>query len=50
MIRSKGKNKLYDEKGVFGHVCRHDVPQAFLDIKHGESYYSILPHHFGILH
>ena len=50
MIRSKGKNKLYDEKGVFGRVCRHDVPQGFLDIKHGERYYSVLPHHFGILH
>lgn len=22
MIRSKGKKKLYDEKGVFGRVCR----------------------------
>ena len=42
MIQSKGKNKLYDEKGLFGRVCRHDVPQGFLDIKHGERYYSIL--------
>jgi hypothetical protein len=36
MIRSKGKNKLYDEKGVFGRVCRHDYPKGFIDIKHGE--------------
>ncbi|XP_028416359.1 uncharacterized protein LOC114540363 [Dendronephthya gigantea] len=36
MLRSKGKNKLYDEKGVFGRVCRHGFPKGFLSIKHGE--------------
>ncbi|XP_028411851.1 uncharacterized protein LOC114534588 [Dendronephthya gigantea] len=36
MLRSKGRNKLYDEKGVFGRVCRHDFPKGFLNIKHGE--------------
>jgi hypothetical protein len=36
MMRSKGKNKLYDEKGVFGRVCRHNYPKGFLDIKRGE--------------
>ncbi|XP_028416463.1 uncharacterized protein LOC114540544 [Dendronephthya gigantea] len=36
MLRSKGRNKLYDVKGVFGRVCRHDYPKAFMDIKHGE--------------
>ncbi|XP_028414296.1 uncharacterized protein LOC114537451 [Dendronephthya gigantea] len=35
-IRSKGKNKLFDEKGVFGRVCRHDFPKSLLSIKHGE--------------
>ena len=35
-IHSKGKNKLYDEKAVFGCVCRHEFPLCFLDIKHGE--------------
>ncbi|XP_027035703.1 uncharacterized protein LOC113664303, partial [Pocillopora damicornis] len=35
-IRSKGKNKLFDEKGVFGRVCRHDFPKGFHSIKHGE--------------
>ncbi|XP_028412906.1 uncharacterized protein LOC114535788 [Dendronephthya gigantea] len=35
-LRSKGKNDLFDEKGVFGRVCRHDFPKGFLNIKHGE--------------
>lgn len=35
-LRSKGKNKLFYEKGVFGRVCRHDFPKGFLNIKHGE--------------
>ncbi len=38
MIRSKGKNKLYDEKGVFGRVCRHDYPKGFIDIISKVSY------------
>ncbi|XP_046862562.1 uncharacterized protein LOC124456069 [Xenia sp. Carnegie-2017] len=36
MIRSKGRNKLFDEKGVFGGVCRHDYPKGFMNIKHGK--------------
>ncbi|XP_046861239.1 uncharacterized protein LOC124454475 isoform X2 [Xenia sp. Carnegie-2017] len=36
MIRSKVRNKLFDEKGVFGCVCRHDYPKGFMNIKHGE--------------
>ncbi|XP_068758181.1 uncharacterized protein [Montipora capricornis] len=35
-LRSKGKNRLFDEKGVFGRVCRHDFPKSLLSIKHGE--------------
>ena len=35
-LRSKGKNCLFDEKGVFGRVCRHDFPKSLLSIKHGE--------------
>jgi len=35
-LRSKGKNKLLDEKAVFGRVCRHDYPKGFLNIKYGE--------------
>ena len=42
MIQSKGKNKLYDEKGVFGRVCRHNYPKGFMDVKHGERYSVII--------
>lgn len=35
-LRSKGKNNLFDEKGVFGRVCRHDFPKSLLSIKYGE--------------
>ncbi|KAL9977943.1 hypothetical protein ACROYT_G015409 [Oculina patagonica] len=35
-MRSKGKNKFFDEKGVFGSVCRHDFLKSFISIKHGE--------------
>ena len=36
MLRSKGRNNLFDEKGVFGRVCRHEYPKGFISIKHGE--------------
>ena len=36
MLRSKGRNKLLDEKEVFGQVCRHEYPKGFISIKHGE--------------
>ena len=36
MLKSKGRNKLFDEKGVFGRVCRHEYPKGFISIKHGE--------------
>ncbi|XP_028416218.1 uncharacterized protein LOC114540132 [Dendronephthya gigantea] len=36
MLRSKGRNKLFDEKGVFGRVCRHEYPKGFINMKHGE--------------
>jgi hypothetical protein len=35
-LRSKGRNKLLDEKAIFGRVCRHDFPKGFLNIKYGE--------------
>ncbi|XP_028519375.1 uncharacterized protein LOC110253726 isoform X2 [Exaiptasia diaphana] len=35
-LRSKGKNQLFDEKGVFGRVCRHDFPKGFVNLKYGE--------------
>lgn len=37
-IRSKGKNKPFDEKGVFGRVCRHNFPKGFISIKYDEWY------------
>lgn len=41
-LRSKGKNKLFDEKGVFGRVCRHDYPKGFLNLKYGESLVNVV--------
>lgn len=38
VIHCKGKNNLFDEKAVFGCVCRHEYPLRFLDIKHGERF------------
>ncbi|XP_065071580.1 uncharacterized protein LOC135696194 isoform X2 [Rhopilema esculentum] len=35
-LRSKGKNKRYDEKAVFGRICRHGFPKGFISLKHGE--------------
>ena len=35
-FRSKGKNQLFDERGVFGRVCRHDFPKSLLNIQHCE--------------
>lgn len=35
-LRSKGKNRLFDEKGILGRVCRYDFPKSLLSIKHGE--------------
>eukprot|EP00112_Aurelia_sp_Birch-Aquarium-sp1_P024844 Seg801.5 transcript_id=Seg801.5/GoldUCD/mRNA.D3Y31 product="hypothetical protein" protein_id=Seg801.5/GoldUCD/D3Y31 len=35
-INSKGRNKKYDEKAVFGRICRHGFPKGFISLKHGE--------------
>eukprot|EP00794_Sanderia_malayensis_P005106 gene5106-5754_t len=35
-IYSKGKSSCYDIKGLIGSICRHDFPQKFIDLKHGE--------------
>jgi hypothetical protein len=37
-LRSKGRNQLFDEKGVFARVCRHDFPKSLMSIKHGERF------------
>ena len=36
-LRSKKKSSRLDETAVFGSACRHEYPQLFLNLKHGES-------------
>ncbi|KAH3793563.1 hypothetical protein DPMN_147077 [Dreissena polymorpha] len=36
VIRSKIKTKKLDITGVFGSVCKHDIPVMMLDMTHGE--------------
>lgn len=36
IIRSKKKTDKLDITGLFGSVCQHDIPQLFLNLKHGE--------------
>ncbi|XP_019643775.1 PREDICTED: uncharacterized protein LOC109484857 [Branchiostoma belcheri] len=35
-LRSQAKQKKLDIQGVFGSVCRHEVPRRFLNMTHGE--------------
>ncbi|CAG2250603.1 unnamed protein product [Mytilus edulis] len=35
-LRSKIKNKKLSETAVFGSICRHEFPQLFCSLKHGE--------------
>jgi hypothetical protein len=35
-LRSKIKNNKLDVTGVLGSVCRHEIPQLFMDLRHGE--------------
>lgn len=35
-LRSMKTDKKLEEKGVFGAVCRHNIPQYFCDLLHGE--------------
>ncbi|XP_078661810.1 uncharacterized protein LOC144905876 [Branchiostoma floridae x Branchiostoma belcheri] len=37
-LRSKAQQKKLDITGVFGGVCRHEVPQKFLNMFHGERF------------
>ena len=37
-VRSKQKSQKLDEKGVFGCVCRHEIPLFFLNLPEGERY------------
>ncbi len=38
MLRSAKRYKALDETGVFGYCCRHEFPQKFISLKHGERY------------
>ncbi|XP_066264562.1 uncharacterized protein [Branchiostoma lanceolatum] len=35
-IRSQTKQSKLDVTGVFGSVCRHEIPRRFLNMRHGE--------------
>ncbi|CAH1273365.1 Hypp5105 [Branchiostoma lanceolatum] len=35
-LRSQAKQRKLDIQGVFGSVCRHEVPRRFLNMTHGE--------------
>ncbi len=35
-IRSKSRYAALDETAVFGSICRHEFPQRFISMKHGE--------------
>ena len=49
MLRSANRYKALDETGVFGSACRHEFLAKFLDMKHGERYYSYIVCHFNTL-
>lgn len=40
MLRSANRFAALDETGVLGCACRHEFPITFLNLKHGERYYS----------
>ena len=35
-LRSAVRYKALDETVMFGYACRHEFPQAFVNLKHGE--------------
>ena len=35
-LRSKSKSGKLSETGIFGAVCRHELPLLFLNMRHGE--------------
>lgn len=38
VVRSRMRNAKLDIRGVFGSVCRHEMPVLFMDMKHGERF------------
>lgn len=41
-LRSRSRFAALDETAVFGAVCRHNFPQKFISMKHGERYSGLL--------
>jgi Kyakuja-Dileera-Zisupton transposase len=37
-VRSKSKAAKLDVNAVFGSACRHEFPQLFMNMRHGERY------------
>ncbi|ELU01547.1 hypothetical protein CAPTEDRAFT_201807 [Capitella teleta] len=35
-IKAKNKSKNLDVTGVFGSICKHEIPMLFMDLHHGE--------------
>ena len=49
-LRSKARYSALDETAVFGSICRHQFPQRFFSMKHGERYWplTVLVYHFTL--
>lgn len=41
-LRSKQRYTALDETAVFGSICRHEYPQRFFSMKHGERLVAVL--------
>ena len=37
-LRSKSRYAALDETAVFGSICKHEFPQRFINLKHGEQF------------
>ena len=38
MLRSRSRFRALDETALFGSACRHEIPDVFCNLKHGERY------------
>jgi len=36
IVRTQARNAKLDVRGVFGSVCRHEMPVMFMDMTYGE--------------
>ena len=41
-LKSRSRDAALDETAVLGTVCRHNFPQRFISMKHGERYGDLL--------